>query len=49
MSTLLTVLIILGSILVLGILTIIIIVNRFDKMQKDLEELTHLDDDDKGE
>lgn len=51
MSTLLTVLCILGGILLLGVILILIICHEFDNIHKELEELTDLEkenDDDRN-
>lgn len=51
MSTLLTVLCILGGILLLGVVLILVICHEFDNIHKELEELTDLEkenDDDRN-
>lgn len=51
MSTLLTVLCILGGIMLLGVILILVICHEFDHIYKELEELTDLEkenDDDRN-
>jgi len=49
LDILLTILTIGASIVAFGTLTLFLIVHKIDKIHQELEELTHLDDEDEGE